>query len=98
MASIKEIGDSVGMSHKPQPSPSSDPKSGMVQRVGDSLPLNRTPIQSPSSNPPSGKVQMVGDAVSLSRAPIKGLGSAAKIPMSERAVKQSDVAVVRKRK
>lgn len=92
MASIKEVGTSQPMPKKPQPSPSSDPRGGTVQRVGDSLPLSRTPVQSPSANPPSGKIELVGDSLGMSRTPNKGWGSAAPMPMSERAVKQSDTA------
>lgn len=96
MASIKEVGDSQPMSRKPQPSPSSDPRSGQVQLVGDHLPMSRTPVQSPSSNPPSGKIELVGDKVSLNNSPHKGWGSAAPMPMSQRAVKQSDTVMPRK--
>lgn len=97
MARIEEVGTSQPLSKRPQPSPSSDPRSGQVQFVGDHLPLNRTPVQSPSANPPSGKIQQVGDSVKLSYTPVKGLGSAASIPMSERAVKQSDTAVTKRK-
>ena len=97
MAQIKEVGTSQPMPKKPQPSPSSDPKSGQVQYVGDRLPLSRTSVQSPSANPRSGQIHEVGDSVSMSRSPVKGLGSAASIPMSERAVKQSDVPATRRK-
>jgi hypothetical protein len=86
------VGDEQKLSHKPVSSPSANPKSGQSQLVGDSVSLSRTPVQSPSANPRSGQFDLVGDTVSLNRTPVKGWGSAANLPMSERAIQQSNTA------
>jgi hypothetical protein len=98
MAQIKEVGDSQPLSKSPVASPSSTHKQGTVQMVGDHLPLSRTSVQSPSANPRGGKIDLVGDKVGMSRTPQKGLGSAANIPMSARAVQQSNTVATRGRK
>lgn len=96
MARIEEIGDSLPMSKRPEPSLQQKVRGGEAQLVGDSLPMSRTPVQSPSANPPSGKIEVVGDRIPMSSAANKGWGSAANMPMSERAVKQSDTVKPRK--
>lgn len=75
----------------PTATPSSNPKGGQYQEVGDQVKLNRTPVQSPSSNPKGGHYQEVGDQVKLNRMPIKGWGNAEKLPMSARAIEQSNI-------
>lgn len=98
MSTIKTVGDSQPLSKSTVSTPTATRKMGTVQLVGDSQKLNRTPIASPSSNPKSGKVQQVGDSVSLNRGAVKGWGSAANLPMSDRAVAQSNTAATKGRK
>lgn len=95
MAKIEQVGDSQPLGKSPVSTPTATRKMGEVQLVGDHKDLNRTPITSPSANPKGGKIQQVGDSVSLSRGPVKGWGSAANLPMSDRAIAQSNTAATK---
>jgi hypothetical protein len=82
-------GDQQPLGKTPISSPSSNPKGGEKQIIGDTVKLGMTPVASPSANPKSGEFQIIGDKTPLNRTPIKGWGSAGKLPMSERSIKQS---------
>ncbi len=87
------VGDQKALGQRPTASPSSNPRSGQFQIPGDEQKLNHNKsVQSPSANPRSAQFQIGGDQVSLNRAPVKGWASAAKLAMSDRAVKQSQTA------
>lgn len=100
MPKFDSVGDKAPLSHKPVSSPSDQGKSGTFE-LGDAskAPLNRTPIPSPTDGGSSGKFDL-GDASAapLNRSPVKGWGSAATLPMSERAEAQSQVKGKRGRK
>lgn len=89
MAERQIIGDTLPLGKKPISSPSANPAGGSFQIVGDEIRLGKTPVPSPSANPSEGQRQIIGDGVTLSRTPVKGWGNAASLPMSERAIAQS---------
>lgn len=82
-------GDQKAMGQRPVESPSANPKGGQMQITGDQVKLGRNPVASPSANPAGGEKQLVGDQAPLNRNVVKGWGSAAKLPMSPRAIAQS---------
>lgn len=86
------VGDQKRPGKRPIASPSSDPRNGQFQIPGDQTPLSRKSNQSPSANPRSAQFQLVGDQTPLNRGVVKGWGSAARIPLSDRANKQSQTA------
>jgi len=86
------VGDQKAIGKRPIASPSSDPRSGQFQIPGDQAKLSRKSHQSPSSNPRSAQFQLVGDQTPLPRGFVKGWGNAAKLPLSDRAKKQSSTA------
>ena len=73
------------LNHRPESSPSANPRSGEFQIETTQMKLNHTPISSPSANPKSGEFQIHATEMPLNRTPQKGWGSAANLPMSERA-------------
>lgn len=91
MAKIEIVGTEQALSHTPISSPSTPAHKGEIRMVGESVKLNFQPIPSPSTPPSSAKVNQIGTSVPLDRTPQKGWGSAADLPMSERAVAQSKV-------
>jgi hypothetical protein len=87
------VGDQKALGQKPIDSPSANPRSGQFQIPGDEKKMNHSKsVQSPSANPRSAQFQIPGDQVALNRAPVKGWASAAKLAMSDRALKQSQTA------
>ncbi len=91
MPEVQKTGSSsanLSMSPQPQP-PSGKVAGGEVQAVGSSIPLSTNPVSSAPKLAADGRVQAIGSSVELGSEPIKGLGSAAQIPMSQRAVEQS---------
>jgi hypothetical protein len=89
MADKQLTGDQQKLGRSPVASPSANPKGGTMQTTGDRAPLSMAPVASPSANPSGGTIQAVGDKTPLNRTPVKGWGSAANLPMSQRAIAQS---------
>ena len=99
MPEVQTTGDTKALPKNPQSEvPSGRVSGGQTQIIGDQIKLSRTPVSSApklgldsamlSMSAPS-RVDSTSETVTLGTTPIKGLGSAANIPMSERAVKQS---------
>lgn len=86
------IGDEQKLSKGPRSYDRSKFAGGTYQQVGDSVKLGTTPVpmQEGKKNIRDGQFQLVGDQIKMSATPHKGWNSMA-TPMSDRAIKQSDM-------
>lgn len=90
MPEVQKVGDSQALSNTPQPQPPSGKvQGGQVQVIGERINLTTNPVSNAPALGKDNRVQTIGGSVNLGTTPIKGLGSAAQIPMSKRAVEQS---------
>jgi len=90
MPEVQTTGDTKALPKNPQSEvPSGRVSGGQTQIIGDQIKLSRTPVSSAPKLGLDSRVDSTSETVTLGTTPIKGLGSAANIPMSERAVKQS---------
>ena len=90
MPEVQKTGDekSLGMKSSSQV-PSGRGGLGKAGAIGESINLSHTPTPFAFPLGTDGRVESVAETVTLGTTPIHGLGSAATIPMSERAVDQS---------
>ena len=90
MPQADTTGDSTTLGKSPSSQvPSGRGGLGKADAIGENINLSRTPTPFAFPLGTDGRVESVAEKVALGTTPIHGLGSAANIPMSERALDQS---------